>query len=440
MADPNAPALPSAEPTGEPAPKRRLPAQPERRVFKDMPITTWTGSWSTTSIQAALDAHDQGQMMMSAQLAESVQRDPRVITPLNTRAKGVVGLPVDISPADHPNAELARQAADEIRARWIACDWAVSLVGLLRTMILMGPAVAELVWSGDAERWHFDLRLWHPQFLWFNWADRSYQLNTQDGPVRVEPGDGKWLLLTPEGTYRAWMAGAIRSIAVPSLLRQLSKRDWARFCELYGLGILKAKVPSGAPETDKDRFFDSLVTRGSELVVQCPVGTDGQEYDVELVEAKATGWETFQAAIESADNDITLAILGQNLTTEVSGGSYAAATVHGQVRQDYLEADARVLAQAFMTQALRVWAQFNFGDPNLAPRVRWRTEPPEDRATEGDALGKLAAALVDLKTAAPADVNVRKLLARFNIPLLEAPAPGAAPPPSGPAEPPPSPR
>jgi len=392
---------------------------PNQRVFKDMPVTSWTGAWSTATIDGALNAHDQGQFMMSAQLAEAVQRDARVSSALNTRAKGVVGLPVTITASTAGDPEQAEQAAEAIRKRWRESNWAADLVQVLRWQILMGFGLAELVWSGDAERWDFDLDLWHPQFLWFNWADRNYTLNTAEGPVAVTPGDGKWLLYTPEGPYRAWINGGVRSIAQPWLGRQHEKRDWMRFCELYGLGILKAKVPSGTIEGDKDTFFDSLtVGRGSELVVLCPQGSTPQEsYDVELLEATATGWQTFEAAIGQDNKEIAIALLGQNLTSDVDGGSFAAATVHAAVKQDYIEADARGLALAFLTQALRLWAQFNYGDAGLAPTLAWDTKPPEDRAAEADTLGKVSGAAVDLGQVAP-EVDRRALLKRFGIPLL----------------------
>lgn len=216
-------------------------AFPNRRVFKDMPVTSWTGGWSTSSIDGAINAHDQGMFMLSAQLAEAVQRDARVSSALNTRAKGVVGLPVTITASPVGDPELAELAAEAIRQRWRESNWAADLVQVLRWQILMGFGLAELVWSGTAEQWDFDLKLWHPQFLWFNWADRAYTCNTAEGPVTVNPGDGKWLLYTPEGPYRAWINGGVRSIAQPWLGRQHEKRDWMRSASCTGSASSRRK-------------------------------------------------------------------------------------------------------------------------------------------------------------------------------------------------------
>jgi len=402
-----------------------LPRSPDTQVRKDMPVMAWTGSWGTVSIQQALDNHDLGQFLLSAQLSESVQRDDRVATALNTRCKGLLGLPREITPSPRGDRRKAKTAAKDLETLWAETDLTESMIQLLRWQVMMGFAVAEILWTGDASAWSFSLKVWHPQFLWFNWATRQYMLNTSEGPVAVTPGDGKWLLLTPEGEYRAWIQGAVRSIAIPWLGRQYAFRDWMRFNEIYGLPIRKATIPSQTTEDDKIGFFQDIRDAGSAMVVSCPTGIDGQKYDIELVEATATGWETFRNATEDADKRITLALLGQNLTTEVSGGSFAAAKVHGQVRQDYLEADERGLVAGFRRQVLRAWAAFNYGDPDLAPVLRFDVEPPDDGKLKADTLVSLSTALLNLAQVAPW-VDRRALLASYNLPLHE---PGEEPPP-----------
>jgi len=395
-----------------------LPRSPDTQVRKDMPVMAWTGSWGTVSIQQALDNHDLGQFLLSAQLSESAQRDDRVATALNTRCKGLLGLPREITPSPRGDRRKAKTAAKDLETLWAETDLTESMIQLLRWQVMMGFAVAEILWTGDASAWTFSLKVWHPQFLWFNWATRQYMLNTSEGPVAVTPGDGKWLLLTPEGEYRAWIQGAVRSIAIPWLGRQYAFRDWMRFNEVYGVPIRKASVPAQTSEDDKYKFFADIRDAGSAMVVTCPTGVDGQKYDIELVEATATGWETFRNATEDADKRITLALLGQNLTTEVSGGSFAAAKVHGQVRQDYLEADERGLVAGFRRQVLRAWAAFNYGDPDLAPVLRFDVEPPEDAKANADTLVSLSTALLNLATVAP-EVDRRALLASYNLPLHE---------------------
>lgn len=399
----------------EPAP---IPRAPDTRTRKDLPVVPWTGSWGTASIQQALDLHDQGQFLQSSQLSETVQRDDRVATALNTRCKGLLGLAREISPSPVGDRRKAKQAAKDLATLWPETDITEALVQALRWCVLMGFALIEVIWSGDADRWAFSLKVWHPQFVWFNWYSRTFIVNTAEGPVAIVPGDGKWFLLAPEGDYRCWIQGAIRSIAIPWLGRQYAFRDWMRFNEIYGLPIRKAIVPAQTNQDDKDGFYQDIANAGSAMTVSCPQGTDGQGYDIELVEATATGWETFRNATEDSDKRITLGLLGQNLTTEVSGGSFAAAKVHGQVRQDYLEADERGLTSGFRRQVLRLWAAFNYGDPDLAPVVRYDTQPPEDEKARAETLVAVSTALLNLSNTA-SDLDSRKLLERFNVPLKD---------------------
>lgn len=388
---------------------------PDPRVYKDLPVTPWTGSWGTSSIQRALDAHDFGQFLLSAQLAENLQRDDRVMTALNTRAQGLLGLPCEITPSPEGDRHLARQAADDLARDWVETDVVGALVQSLRWRILLGFSPTELVWEGDAEHWRFRLRPWHPMWSWYDWYKRLYVITTAEGLVDVLGGAGKWMLLAPEDPYRAWIQGAVRSIAIPWLGRQYAFRDWMRFNEIYGTPIRKAVTPSQTIDEDKDRFFNSIANAGAAMVVECPTGLDGQKYDIELVEATATAWETFKNATEDTDKRITLTLLGQNLTTEVQGGSLAAAKVHGQVRQDYLEADARGLERALRQQVLRLWAQYNYGDPALAPVVRFKTEPVEDLKASADTLTSFSTAMLNL--AQFPEIDRRALFARYGLPL-----------------------
>ena len=85
----------------------------------------------------------------------------------------------------------------------------------------------------------------------------------------------------------------------------------------------------------------------------------------------------FGGAISAA-----ISIAGQNLTTEVSGGSYAAATVHDFIRRDYIEHDEQVLSTTLHNGPLKWWALFNFGTDE-APWLRWNTNPNSEQEVVG---------------------------------------------------------
>jgi len=418
----------------------RFSKQPIERVFYDLPVSLQS-SWDFPSIAQALDNHDLGQFAQSGMLAEAMTRDDRVLAVLNTRVLGLLGLPRTIAASNTADRRRGKRVAAEVAEKFDQYAPSEIMATALRWAVPMGFALMEVLWYGDEDGWSFELRPWHPQFVYYRVDLRKYHVITGDGIVEVNPGDGKWFLYAPHGFYRGWMQGAVRGIAQPWIGKLYAFRDWLRYCEVHGLPTRCIMGPTGADEPEKDAMFNSIQTMGTDTTLFLPQGVNesGQSWDFKLVEAQDQSWQTFKNQEEMCEKKIAITILGQNLTTEVSGGSYAAAKVHGQVRQDYLEADARTLAQEFRRQVLRPWAAYNYGDPDLAPMLSWDVTPPDDRTGMATVVAQVAAAITSLAASAP-EVDRRALLEQFDIPVLAVEdTPDAAPaaPDAAPGDPPP---
>ncbi len=135
-----------------------------------------------------------------------------------------------------------------------------------------------------------------------------------------------------------------------------------------------------------------------------------------MLSPSAEVWRSKAEAIAWADRAMTIAILGQNLTTDVQGGSYAAARVHEAVRADLLEADVETLATGLRNGVLALWAEWNAGDPALAPWPRWDPRPPEDLAARAETLQRLAQAVATFAQAG-ANVDLDALLEEYGLPV-----------------------
>ncbi|MDR2048006.1 MAG: DUF935 domain-containing protein, partial [Treponema sp.] len=71
--------------------------------------------------------------------------------------------------------------------------------------------------------------------------------------------------------------------------------------------------------------------------------------------------------IEASNKEISKAVLGQTLTTDIgSAGSYAAAQAHNLVRQDLAASDRRRISTCFNRLA-SVWTFYNYGAGVLPP-------------------------------------------------------------------------
>lgn len=373
-----------------------LSKQAIRFVYRDVPITTIQNSWTVDDTRGALAAHMNGQFSLSSQLWESILGDPRVSAVLGSRMSAMFGRPYRVEPAD--DSPLAKEIADAwsgvMRAVWASSD----LRMVHANGIGLGIGTAEIVWDTDEFPWVPRLRYWSTRFTYYNFAFRDYWVSTQDSVVSVEPGSGKWLVHAPYGLYRGWIMGAVRGIAEPWLLRHFSFRDVARFAEVHGSPWIVGEVPMAADPEQRSKFAQDLSTLGSNTSIMIGKGvTPEQSYGVSLIEAKDTAHPVFLQLRDMCDMDITLAINRQNLTTQVTEGSQAAATVHGDVRNDVVIDDSTAWLETLHRDLAVPFATLNWGRPDLAPRTYLDASDKEDQARRAQSLANLGSAFNLLK-------------------------------------------
>lgn len=382
-------------------------------VRRDLPIiSAMTGNWSLPLIKAALRDHMVGQFMLPASLADEVSGDDRVQATIGSRTGGLFSQPLSHAGGSRNCRRAWRKAWRKLIPQSVASE-------LMTWAVLLGFAIAEINWDTTVTPWQPYLKVWHPRNIWYRWDTRSYWATTLDGLVEIKPGTGKWFLFTPHGAYRGWVRGVIRSISEKWFIKGLAWRDWARFNERHGLPVFKAKVPAAGDINQKKNFIGALAHLGQEAVVGLPQNVDGTGYDVELLEAKDRAWESFMGTIDRCDKSIVLPILWQNLTTEVSEGSLAAAREHGGIRQNAIQFDNATLSEALYEQVARPFALFNFGDADEAPFSQWNVTPYEDYLAKADTLLKLGQAIQQMALAGVKPKDIAALAKSLGL-VLEA--------------------
>ena len=261
-------------------------------------------------------------------------------------------------------------------------------------------------------------QVWHPRYTYYHWLYRCYVAITQDGQEPVTPGDGHWVLHAPHGAYRGWMRGVVWSVGPWWLARQYALRDWARYSERHGMPMILALTPAAASPGEISQFRSAMSNIGQETLVQLPQGVEPQYgYMLKLLEATDQGWQGFHQLIEQCNTEITLAIMGQNLTTEVKEGSFAAARVHADVRQTLLEADARALERTVREQIAQPFAALNWGRPEIAPVTHWNLDPYEDSHTMAQTFQAFATAYAAMRKSGKEIQNIEQLAADFGLRL-----------------------
>ncbi len=370
-------------------------------IRRDLPIDLVT-RWDLPSIQGALDNHMMGNFSQSAYLCDAMTGDDRVAATIAQRMGALFSRPMKTTPCIN-GVETDDAEAVAVAEAWEACWDRFAPLPVLEEIHTWGITAAvipiEIQWDRSVVPWQPYLKPWHPTHLMWRWDLRKYTIVTMDGIEIIEPGDGRWMLYTPHGPWRGWRRAACRPIATPWFVRQRSWIDHARYNERHGLPILKAMAPARSDPALRDKWVQGLANLGQEGVVLCPQNVDGTGFDVSVLEARDRAYESFGAIASRADMSIVLTILWQNLTSEVSGGSYAAAAVHEGVAQTASRYDNGTLAPFIFEQAARVFAAWNYGRPELAPKREWVIEKPSDHLASAQAFQAFSTALAQLAAA-----------------------------------------
>ena len=422
----------------------KAPTTEERTVVRAPASGRTFTTWTTDDLEVAEALTAGGSLWRAADLCWALLGDGRVYAALETRVKGLLGLPLSWDESGD------RRSAGRVARALEAGDWyeahsEAALFSLLAWGLLLGVGVAQRVWRlSSSGRWIGVLKPYDARNLRWDTQRRVWIVRTEQGDVEIKDGDRRWVLYAPscsgdpDGDEKPWMYGAWRRCGKPWLLKLLSLTDFGHHSEVHGSpirtadydaslasggGVTKASV-GGTAKSARDELGDALSNVGSDSTVIPPAG-----YKIRLVEAAANTWKMFPAQSDLAAREIVIAITGQSSSTEVVQGQDTGATLHGTVRQDLIDADAETASTCLRDQALVDYAEINFGTNELAPWPRWRTEPPLDIGARGDAMKKLGDGIAALDAVAPEGKRVdrAKLFEDAGIPLEDAPLPPVNP-------------
>ncbi|MCD7779719.1 MAG: DUF935 domain-containing protein, partial [Candidatus Gastranaerophilales bacterium] len=136
---------------------------------------------------------------------------------------------------------------------------------------------------------------------------------------------------------------------------------WVVFTEKYGMPHLIGKHPRGATKDETETLADML-----EDMVQDAIAVIPDDSSVEIQEAnKSSSAEIYEKLIDKMNSEISKAVLGQTLTTEIgSTGSYAAANTHMAVRQDIIDSDKK-LVESVINQLIRWIYEINYSTEDV---------------------------------------------------------------------------
>jgi phage gp29-like protein len=404
-------------------------------------------TWSLGQIRRALISYHQGIWLDVALLYESMFNDDHFPGELEKRVdatlKSEFYFQVKGLKKDEPLSPRDEEAQDLFLQIMAPTD---ELAEFLSTFDMLGVGIGTLDWDTETMpgRWLPRFRSLPIAYLQYDQYRCVWTYQAQDGLHVVTPGDGKWILMTSGET--GWKHGLINGLSYLWHTKIQTLCDWARYNIKHGLPITKAKVPVLADAGEKEKFIDDLEDLESEGIIGLPQDESGKGYDVELMEAKDTSWQSFENNVNRADRKISIALLGSNLGSETNstGSNRAAAeTSDLGVARNKAASDAKQLGECLREQLLTPFYALNFGPASLpAPFPLWDVSPVEDDKAWAETQDKFAEMLGKLKRAGYRVRNLDEASKPYGLQLIEfadtvstqkpedtAPAPGAPPPP-----------
>jgi phage gp29-like protein len=160
----------------------------------------------------------------------------------------------------------------------------------------------------------------------------------------------------------------------PVTFKKLGYKYWNMFMEKFGIPWLFGKVPRGSTTEERQAMLEML-----EAMIQSAVAVinDDESVDALAIAQKQGGAGSdniFNALVNSANGEISKAILTQTLTTEIGDkGAYAASQSHLSIRVDICSMDKKLVAAAFK-QLFKWVADLNFAGAENAPYLKFVEE------------------------------------------------------------------
>lgn len=297
--------------------------------------------------------------------------DAHVAACVESRRAGVLSLlwEIDRGKSKSRQAKFITDLFNEIDVHAIISD---ALDGAL-----FGFQPLEVIWTSDGGRTVPEKVEGKPP-EWFQFGEAGeLRFRTLAAWLGEPLPERKFILARHRASYaNPYGAPALAPVFWPLTFKKGGIRFWVMFTEKYGMPWLIGKHQPGASTTEKSALLDML-----EKMIQDGIAVVPNNAEISFEESSNRGASVaiYQAMLTFCNAEISKALLGQTLTTEIGDkGSYAASQTHGAVRDEIVEADRRMVEAAMNT--LIDWiCWLNFGDTER-PRFCMYAEEDVDAA------------------------------------------------------------
>lgn len=354
-------------------------------------------------------AADEGDVRAQMELFEEIEeKDPHLFSQMQTRKLAVTGLDWEVQPfsEEEKDKQIAEFASEQIRA---IENFDEILIDMLDA-IGKGISIMEIDWDvSDGKNVIENIEYVHPKKLIWDSLTDELKVCTREFPSGTELPENKFVVHKYKAkSGHASRAGLLRVVAWMYLFKNYDIKDWVSFCEVFGMPLRLGKYDASASEKDKKQLMEAIISLGTDAAGIVPSSTM-----IEFIESqKTTSVEIYEKLARYCDEQVSKAILGQTLTSDSGGGSYAQSKTHNEVRHDLTVADAKALAVTIRRDIIRPLVEFNFGMESNIPFFQFDCHEVEDQKAAAEIYKTL---LCDMGLEIPKSHIYKK----FNIPKPE---------------------
>jgi phage gp29-like protein len=202
-------------------------------------------------------------------------------------------------------------------------------------------------------------------------------------PESIKAKPQEWFVYSPEGVLKRRVAGSPKGASLPEYkfinvqyesdylnpyghallgkcywpvtFKNGGLRFWVNFMERYGMPVMIGQYNRGASSEEVEKLAAIMADMTEDSVIVSP-----SDVDIKLQEAaRNSSVNLYQEMISHCNAEISKALLSQTLTTEIDGGSYAAAMIHYRIRADVVKSDIRIVEYA-VNQLIKYIVKINF--------------------------------------------------------------------------------
>jgi phage gp29-like protein len=231
-----------------------------------------------------------------------------------------------------------------------------------------GYSPIEIIWEAREGKWGIgNLVGKNPE--WFEF-DQENRLVFHTGITYQEAlPENRFLVVQHHASYANPYGSKVFSKCFwPVTFKRKGLQWWTVYVEKYGGAFVHGQYSANADDQCKGDLLDALERMISDAVAITPEGSE-----ITIVSASDKGGSTsvHSEYIKMVNAEISKAVLGQTLTTEIGDkGSYAAAKAHNLVREDLAKADRSRISAAF-NRLSSVYTVYNFGAEVVPPKFEF---------------------------------------------------------------------